>query len=82
MEPVNAAAEVLAWAIGGSLVLLTLVQLRHWVKTDRPATPVNPNRVPPEELELLGEDWTVHASRFVRKWSKRRAIVDEVCRGD
>lgn len=80
MEPVNAAAEVFAWAIGGGLVLLMLVQLRHWMKPDRPAA--NPNRVPREELELLGEDWTVHTRGFVRKWSRRQAIVDEVCRGD
>ena len=81
MEPVDAAAEVLAWAITGGLVLLMAVQLRAWIK---PAPPVKPtaNRVSDRELELLGEDWTVHTQGFVRKWSKRQAIVEEVCRGD
>ena len=80
MEPVDAAAEVMAWALAGGLVLLAIVQLRHWLRSDsiKPTS----NRVPARELELLGEDWTVHTEGFVRKWSRRRAIVDEVCRGD
>ena len=81
MEPVDAAAEVMAWAIAGGLVLLAVVQLRDWLKSDvsvRPSTA----RIPARELELLGEDWTVHTQGFVRKWSKRQAIVEEVCRGD
>ena len=81
MEPVDAAAEVMAWAIAGGLVLLVIVQLRHWLKSDVSVKPLS-GRVPDRELELLGEDWTVHTEGFVRKWSRRRAIVDEVCRGD
>ena len=80
MEPVDAAAEVMAWALAGGLVLLAIVQLRHWLRSDsiRPTS----SRIPARELELLGEDWTVHTEGFVRKWSKRQAIVDEVCRGN
>ena len=81
MEPVDAAAEVLAWAITGGLVLLALVQLRHWMKSGPSVRPVT-NRVSERELELLGEDWTVHSEGFVRKWSKRKQIVKGVCRVD
>lgn len=83
MEPVEAAAEVLGWAILGGLFLLGAVEIRHWVgRSDREAGRPRPHYVSERELELTGEDYRVHAEPFFRKWSKRQEIVRGVCRGD
>jgi len=80
MEGMNAAAEVLAYAIAGSLVLLGLVHMRHWlVEGTTVLSRPRPHYITDEELELTGEDYRVHVSDYFRKWSKRKAIVREVC---
>jgi hypothetical protein len=83
MEPVNAAAEVLGWSIAGGLLMLAAVEVRHWMKTGSSnMTRPRPHYISDRELELTGDDWRVHADDYFRKWSKRKAIVKEVCRGD
>ena len=83
MEPVNAAAEVLGWALAGGLILLALVQLKHWlVEGSSRMAPPRPHYVTDRELELTGPDYRVHTDDYFRKWSKRQQIVKEICRGD
>ena len=80
MEPVEAAAEVLAFGLAGGLILLAAVYFTKWIEKT-PERP-RPNRIPEREMELVGEDYRVHTADYFRKWSKRKAIVNEVCRGD
>lgn len=83
MEPVNAAAEVLAFGLIGGMLLLVLVELNHWMKTGSSRVkPARPNRIPADEMQLLGEDYRVHTTQYFRKWSKRKAIVRGVCNVD
>ena len=83
MQPIEAAAEVGAWAISGGLLLLVLNELRHWMKTGSSRVkPARPNRIPADEMQLLGEDYRVHTTQYFRKWSKRKAIVRGVCNVD
>jgi len=80
MEPMTAAAEALAFAIGGGLFLLAVVQLRHWlVEGSTPLRRPRPHYITDEELELTGEDYRVHVNDYFRKWSRRKAIVKGVC---
>ena len=80
MEPVEAAADVGVAAITGGLMLLVLVELRHWIKTGSSTVKApRPHRIPINEMRLLGDDYRVHTDAYFRKWSKRRAIVREVC---
>lgn len=81
MEPVEAAAEVLGWAILGGLGLLGLNHIRHALKDRRPVGRPRPHYVSDRELELTGPDYRVHVEPFFRKWSRRKAIVREVCDG-
>ena len=82
MEPVEAAAEVLKWALVGGLILLAAVYFAKW--TERGVRPERrtANRIPEREMELVGEDYRDHTADYFRKWSKRKAIINEVCRGD
>lgn len=83
MEPIEAAAEVGALAISGGLFLLVLTELRRWMKTGSSTVRApRPHRIPANEMRLLGEDYRVHTTAYFRKWSKRKAIVKEVCRVD
>ena len=80
MEPVGAAVDVALFAITGGLVLLVAVELYHWMKTGSSTVRApRPHRIPANEMRLLGEDYRVHTTAYFRKWSKRKAIVKEVC---
>lgn len=82
MDSVNAAAEVLALALIGGMLLLVLVELNHWIKTGSSGVkPSRPNRIPANEMQLLGEDYRVHIREFFETHKSREAIVKEVCRG-
>ena len=82
MEPVEAAADVLKWALIGGLFLLALVQVAKWLEGGPERPDRSAVRISEREMELMGEDYRVHTADYFRKWSKRKAIVDEVCRGD
>ena len=83
MEPVNAAAEVLAWSLAGGLILLALVQLKHWLtEGSSTARRPRPHYVTDREIELTGEDYRVHTEDYFRRWSRRKQIVKDICRGD
>lgn len=80
MEPMNTAADVFAWSIAGGLLMLVMVELRHWMKTGSSKIRApRPHRIPADEMRLLGEDYRAHTDAYFRKWSKRKAIVKEVC---
>lgn len=82
MEPVNAAAEVLMFGLIGAMLLLVAVELRHWMKTgSSQLKPPRPNRIPVNEMRLLGDDYRVHTRDFFETHKSREAIVKEVCRG-
>ena len=80
MTPVDAAAEVLGWSIAGGLILLALVQLKHWLVegSSRIGRP-RPHYITDRELELTGPDYRVHTEDYFRKWSRRKQIVKGIC---
>ena len=80
MLPLEAAAEVLAFGLTGGLILLAAIHFTKWTE-HQPERP-RANRIPEREMELVGDDYRDHTADYFRKWSKRKAIINEVCRGD
>lgn len=76
----QAAVEVALVMVASLFALLLVVHAIDWAKARSVKQPVRSDeRIPAYEMELVGEDWRVHAAEYVRKQSRRSQIIQEVC---
>ena len=77
----QAAVEVALVMVASLFALLAAVHVVDWAKARSVKQPARTDeRIPESEMQLVGDDWRVHAAEYLRKQSRRSQIISEVCR--